>query len=206
MTHRDADAPHRAPSATGPSDWAYVAMGSNLGDPLRQMRSALGALESLGRVRVRSSLYATEPVGGPTKQPPYLNAVVALEPNACDPLQLLTRLLGIERELGRERRERWGPRVIDLDLLAFGAAVRHVEAGEGAQGDATADGPPGLALPHPRMTERAFVLVPLCEVSTLSRRYGEPWAHPLTGQPPCEMLAQLHDQHAVTSTDLTWIR
>ena len=112
-----------------------------------------GALESLrrgGRVRVvrESFVYETAPVGGP-KQPDYLNMVVAVETELA-PEGLLEVCLAVEAEHGRERRERWGARTLDIDLLNFGDTVQHTER---------------LILPHPRMAERAFVLVPLAEIA-----------------------------------------
>lgn len=129
---------------------AYVALGSNLGDRAALLRAALVALQRGGDVQVvtESAVYETAPVGGP-EQPDYLNMVVAVA-TALEPEGLLERCLAIEAEHGRVRRERWGPRTLDLDLLAFGAAERRSER---------------LTLPHPRMAERAFVLVPLAEIA-----------------------------------------
>lgn len=126
---------------------AIVALGSNLGDRAATLRSALAELEQLGAVIARSRLYETAPVGPP--QPQYLNAVVLLE-TGRPPAELLADLLAIEKRLGRERRERWGPRVIDLDLIALDDRVVSED---------------GLTLPHPEAHRRAFVLVPLSEVA-----------------------------------------
>jgi 2-amino-4-hydroxy-6-hydroxymethyldihydropteridine diphosphokinase len=148
-----------------------VALGSNLGRPLQRLRAAERRLRGCGRVVARSSIYRTNPVGGPSGQPTYLNAVVALEPDEGfgNPHDLLATLLEIERAEGRVRRERWGPRRLDLDLLAVGDAV--IEG-------------PGLTLPHPRMMERAFVLAPLCEAAPT-------WRHPASGVGACEALRAL---------------
>lgn len=129
---------------------AYVALGSNLGDRATLLRAALVTLQRGGDVQVvtESAVYETAPVGGP-EQPDYLNMVVAVA-TALEPEALLERCLAIEAEHGRVRRERWGPRTLDLDLLAFGAEERRSER---------------LTLPHPRMAERAFVLVPLAEIA-----------------------------------------
>lgn len=162
---------------------AYLALGSNLGEPLEQLRRALRELGGLGRVRGRSSLYRTAPVGGPPGQPPYLNAAVALEPDPehAEPQALLAALLEIERRHGRERRQRWAARTLDLDLLAYGQQVLAT---------------PALTLPHPRMMERAFVLAPLCEL--------EPgWRHPLSSERACEALERL-GAFGVERTDLGW--
>lgn len=104
-----------------------------------------------------SRLYATDPVGGPAGQPPYLNAVVVWRPAPAwsTPVRALAALLAVEAGLGRRRRERWGPRRIDLDLLD----------GEGWWPAPVRERGPGPALPHPRAGERAFVLVPWADVA-----------------------------------------
>ncbi len=124
-----------------------VALGSNLGDRLGHLRAGLVGLESLGTVIAVSSVYETDPVGGPD-QGRYLNAVVVIETDRA-PLDVLASLLEIERSRGRERRVRWGPRTLDLDLIVY----------EGQRVDL-----PSLEVPHPRAHERGFVLAPLCEV------------------------------------------
>jgi 2-amino-4-hydroxy-6-hydroxymethyldihydropteridine diphosphokinase len=130
------------------SDRIYLGLGSNLGDRLLNLTRAV---DELGERRVRtinsSRVYETEPVGGPP-QPPYLNAVIEVETD-LEPRELLRAGLDVETELGRVRGERWGPRVIDIDLLTYGD--RDVFE-------------PDLVVPHPRMHERAFVLVPLLEL------------------------------------------
>ncbi len=129
---------------------AYVGLGSNLGDPRQQVLDAVAALADLPGTRVlqRSALYRTPP-WGVLQQPPFVNAVVELD-SALSPQALLQGLLEIEQRAGRVRAERNGPRTLDLDLL-------HVE---GARMDQ-----PQLTLPHPRMAERAFVLLPLNDVA-----------------------------------------
>ena len=123
---------------------AYVGLGSNLGDREATIRAAIAALPGVVAV---SELRETDPVGV-TEQPAFLNGTVALTTD-LSPRELLDTLLAVERDLGRERRERWGPRTIDLDLLLYG--------GE------TVD-EPGLTIPHPRLHERRFVLEPLAEL------------------------------------------
>ena len=123
---------------------AYVGLGSNLGDREATIYAAIAALAG---VVAASELRETDPVGG-TEQPPFLNGAIALE-TELSPRELLESLLAVELELGRERRERWGPRTIDLDLLLYG--------GE------TVD-EPGLTVPHPLLHERSFVLEPLAEL------------------------------------------
>ena len=127
----------------------FVGLGSNLGDRELNLRRALVRLEQLGSVRV-SSFRETDPVGV-TDQPKFLNAAAELATD-LSPRELLKRLLEIERELGRDRatERRWGPRVIDLDLLLFGEE---------------AIDEPGLTVPHPRLADRRFVLEPLCELN-----------------------------------------
>ena len=126
---------------------AAIGLGSNLGDRARHIGDAVSSLSELGSVVRVSSLYETAPVGGPD-QGPYLNGVVVFETDL--PVRdLLTRCLEIEKEHGRERRERWGPRTLDLDVLLYGEQV-------------VAE--PDLTIPHPRMVERRFVLEPLLEV------------------------------------------
>ena len=132
----------------------YIGMGGNLaswaGAPEATLTAAALRLESLGRVARRSSLYNTEPVGF-AAQPRFVNAVVALE-TELGPRELLDGLLAIEKEFGRERTAEFvnGPRTLDLDILLLG----ELEIRE-----------PGLEIPHPRLAERAFVLLPLCEIA-----------------------------------------
>ncbi len=132
---------------------AWVGLGSNLGERIDYLRQAVAALEDAGvRVVEASSVYETEPVGGPT-QPPYLNAVVELLWRG-DPRQLLEIIRTIEADADRVRDEHWGPRTLDLDIIAV----------DGVEIEATDDSE-ALVLPHPRAHERAFVLVPLAEVA-----------------------------------------
>lgn len=131
---------------------AYLGLGSNLGDRRALLHQAIEALD-WGDVSVvaRSSVYETTPVGGPEGQPDFLNQVICIE-TSLDALGLWERCSAVEASLGRSREHetRWGPRAIDIDVLTFGDSVMH----EG-----------GLQIPHPRMAERAFVLVPLAEIA-----------------------------------------
>ncbi|MFK8252277.1 2-amino-4-hydroxy-6-hydroxymethyldihydropteridine diphosphokinase [Ancylobacter terrae] len=130
---------------------AYLCLGSNLGDRAGTMAKAVGLIARIGlKIIARSSLYETSP-WGPVPQGPYLNLVVAVETD-LSPRELLNMLLGVEHAFGRDRtREvRFGPRTIDIDILLYGD-------------DIVAE--PDLEIPHPRMMERAFALVPLAEIA-----------------------------------------
>jgi 2-amino-4-hydroxy-6-hydroxymethyldihydropteridine diphosphokinase len=126
---------------------AWLGLGANLGDPVAMLRAAKARLGELGRVTAASSLYRT-PAWGVTEQPPFVNAALTLETGLA-PEALLAGLKALERELGRVASVRWGPRAIDLDILNYEDVRR-----EG----------PELTLPHPRLFERAFALVPLAEI------------------------------------------
>ncbi len=127
---------------------AAIALGANLGDPAGQVRRAMDEIDALPGTRVvaRSPLYRTAPVGY-ADQPAFVNACVRVETRLA-PRALLEALLAIERAHGRERTIPNGPRTLDLDIVVYG--------------EATVD-EPGLALPHPRAHERAFVLAPLVD-------------------------------------------
>ncbi len=128
---------------------AYVGIGANLDDPAARVRGAFASLAALPRTRLlkRSSLYRTEPQGY-RNQPDFVNAVAALDTELA-PAELLRALHALETRAGRRRSFRNAPRTLDLDLLLYG----------GERVDE-----PGLTVPHPRMHERAFVLVPLLEI------------------------------------------
>jgi 2-amino-4-hydroxy-6-hydroxymethyldihydropteridine diphosphokinase len=144
---------------------AYLGLGSNLGDRLAHLQAAVDGLAAIPHVRVVavSHVYETTPVGGP-EQGDYLNAVVAVD-TALDARELLGVAQGLEQHEHRERRERWGPRTLDVDVLLVGDA-RVSE--------------PDLVVPHPRLAERAFVLVPLADVA----REWEPAARDRAGVRP----------------------
>lgn len=130
---------------------AFVGMGSNVGDSVETLAAAVWVLDDLDGTRVVdvSAFYETAPWGG-VEQDPFVNAVARLE-TSLSPAALLAELHAVEAAMGRDRDNevRWGPRTIDLDLLLHG--------------DAVVDGP-DLVVPHPRLVERAFVLIPLMEV------------------------------------------
>jgi 2-amino-4-hydroxy-6-hydroxymethyldihydropteridine diphosphokinase len=149
---------------------ALVAIGTNLGDRHANVAWALRGLQAVPRTRLtgRSALYETAPVGGPDNQGPFLNAVVSIE-TKLSAAELLAALHAIERTCGREREVRWAARTLDLDLLAFGETVSD---------------DPALLLPHPRMHERRFVMVPVCDLAPAMR-------HPQLGLSMAELLARL---------------
>jgi 2-amino-4-hydroxy-6-hydroxymethyldihydropteridine diphosphokinase len=126
---------------------AYIGLGANLGDAAATVERAIEALGSIGRVAKRSSLYRTQPWGN-TDQPPFVNAVALLETQHA-PRALLEALKLLEVELGRTPTERWGPRVIDLDILTY---------------DDLTLNEPTLHIPHTQLHARGFVLVPLAEI------------------------------------------
>ncbi|MDB6098581.1 MAG: 2-amino-4-hydroxy-6-hydroxymethyldihydropteridine diphosphokinase [Gammaproteobacteria bacterium] len=129
---------------------AYVAIGSNLDSPRERVLEAMERMSTLNATRtvLRSRLYLTRPMG-PQDQPNFVNAAVALLTQLA-PQELLSGLLDIERSMGRDRQQRWGPRIIDLDLLWM------------------IDSPvsePGLTVPHPGVSTRNFVLYPLADIA-----------------------------------------
>jgi 2-amino-4-hydroxy-6-hydroxymethyldihydropteridine diphosphokinase len=133
---------------------AYVAIGGNLDDPRAHVQEAFERLARLPRTRLeaRSRLYSTKPLG-PQDQPDFVNAAAGLLTQSSA-RELLDELLGIEQAMGRDRRERWGPRIIDLDLIwMLGPRIAE----------------PGLVVPHPGVSSRNFVLYPLSDIApTLS--------------------------------------
>lgn len=129
---------------------AYIAIGSNLGDRLSFIDDALGHLGENPEIEISqtSTIRETDPVG-PGRQNPYLNAVARIQ-TTLQAHPLLDALIDIEHRLGRIRREKWGPRTIDLDILLFDDQIIDEAS---------------LTIPHPRLQERTFVLVPLCEIA-----------------------------------------
>jgi 2-amino-4-hydroxy-6-hydroxymethyldihydropteridine diphosphokinase len=153
------------------SSRALIGLGSNLGDRHATLEGAIAALDATPGVRVRrvSAFHETEPVGGPPGQRAYLNAAAALE-TTLDPLELLHVLQTIEARFGRVRTVRWGERTLDLDLLLFDDRVIQT---------------PALSIPHPRLTERRFVLEPLAEIAPQA-------VEPRTGRTVSELLGELN--------------
>lgn len=152
---------------------AAIGLGSNLGDSETTLNDALSKLDFISGIRVeaRSHLYQTAPIGPP--QPDYLNACAILS-TSLDPVTLLHTLLKIEQQFGRVRRERWGARTLDIDLLLYDNLILTL---------------PNLQIPHPRMTDRAFVLIPLAEIAS-------DWIDPKSGQ-TIATLAQQVDRSGV---------
>lgn len=147
----------------------FIGFGSNQGEPLRICRDALLELKRHARIDVQevSSFYSTKPVGG-EDQPWFINGVVRCS-TELEPEELLRLLNKMENRFGRVRRERWGPRTLDLDILVYGERVVQL---------------PDLTIPHPRMHERLFVLAPLQEIAPN-------WIHPLLNASVRELLRRL---------------
>ncbi|HBE19488.1 MAG TPA: 2-amino-4-hydroxy-6-hydroxymethyldihydropteridine diphosphokinase [Cyanobacteria bacterium UBA11149] len=145
-----------------------IALGSNLGDSLTTLEAALTNLDQTPgiAVKAKSSWYTTAPIG--PQQPDYLNgcAILSVE---LSPHELLETLLKVENEFGRVRQERWGPRTLDLDLILFEDLILET---------------PNLQIPHPRMRERAFVLVPLNEIAS-------DWVEPVSGLTISELVQKI---------------
>ncbi len=141
---------------------AVIGLGSNVGDKAANIRRAIGLLTEAGDIRVvrASRLYRTAP-WGVTDQDWFVNACISVVTH-LSPEALLARCLGVEQEMKRVRETRWGPRIIDVDVLTYRHETRDT---------------PELILPHPRIVERAFVLVPMIEIAADLEIAGHPLAH-----------------------------
>lgn len=149
----------------------YILSGSNLGDRAATLARALEQIEKqAGIIRAQSQLYETA-AWGIEEQPPFLNQVLEIGTN-LGPEALLDCLLSIEKQLGRERKQKWGERLIDLDILYYGDLVEES---------------PRLTVPHPYIPERRFTLVPLCELAPLL-------VHPVLGKTQLELLEECKDK------------
>jgi 2-amino-4-hydroxy-6-hydroxymethyldihydropteridine diphosphokinase len=128
----------------------FLGVGANLGDRLATLQRAVGLLAERGvRTVACSRVWATAPLGGPPDQPEFLNVVVEIDPGEMSPTEVLAAANAVEAELGRVREVRWGPRTIDIDVLLW---------------DDLRSEDPALTIPHPRMHERAFVVLPLLDL------------------------------------------
>lgn len=155
----------------------YLSLGSNLGDSSRLLKHAILCLQQrAGRVRKVSSLYETEPIGK-TNQPQFLNCCVELTTKLA-PEELLKICQVIEYELGRQRKEKWGPRKIDIDLLLYGNYSIASSV---------------LTIPHPEIMKRRFVLVPLAQIAPNFR-------HPILKKTVKELLKDCPDSSRVIAT------
>ncbi len=166
---RKPPSPMKSPQYTlAKGEQIAIALGSNLGDSRTILDNAIQILaHTIGiTLKAQSSWYQTAPVGPP--QPDYLNGCALLEVQLT-PQELLETLLKIEVQFGRVRQERWGPRTLDLDLLLFDDLILET---------------PSLQLPHPRMRERAFVLVPLAEIAPN-------WVEPVSGKAIAQLVQRV---------------
>lgn len=150
---------------------AYIGLGSNMGDKIANLNKAIGELGKVpgNKVLAVSSFYKTEPVGR-AEQDWFVNAAAEIE-TSLTPRELLNKLLYIEKNLGRVRDVKWGPRVIDLDILLYDDLVMDEE---------------GLSIPHPYLHERGFVLVPLAEIAPKV-------IHPKFKKSISELMRGIHD-------------
>jgi 2-amino-4-hydroxy-6-hydroxymethyldihydropteridine diphosphokinase len=155
----------------------YLSLGSNMGDRSANLRSAIERLRGFGKVVAVSSFYETEPVEF-VAQPWFLNCVVKLDTEKM-PKQLLAGILNLEREMGRQRKQKKGPRSIDIDILLFGNSI--IQS-------------PGLTIPHPAMHDRRFVLEPLAEIAPAVR-------HPVLKQTMRELREALPAGQVVKKVD-----
>ncbi|MEJ2698467.1 MAG: 2-amino-4-hydroxy-6-hydroxymethyldihydropteridine diphosphokinase [Desulfuromonadales bacterium] len=162
---------------------AYLALGSNLGNREAALRGAREALDDIPGVEVAasSSLYETDPVGGPAGQGPFLNAVLRVKTTLSAPV-LLQHCLAVEDCFGRRRLEHWGPRTLDVDLLLYGGKILRL---------------PGLEVPHPRLHQRPFVLLPLLELAP-------DLTHPALGRTVRDLAGDLPSASGVRRLTDTW--
>ena len=168
----------RNAAAISPRNAAAIALGSNLGDSAQILTNAITVIDTVPGIQVtaRSHLYKTAPVGPP--QPDYINACITVR-TTLSPRELLHRLLAIESQFGRVRQERWGARSLDLDLLLYGDRIIAAQK---------------LSVPHPRLHERPFVLVPLMDVAAQ-------WPHPILNKTVEQLFTRLDQQGLLTGVE-----
>lgn len=154
----------------------FIGVGANIGPVRENFARALRSMEECARVVAVSSLYESDPVG-PQDQPRFTNAVVKAE-TELSPFELLGRLKTIEREIGRKKTTRWGPRVMDLDIIFYGDLIISTDS---------------LVIPHPRAHERRFVLEPLLEIEPAA------W-HPVKDMAVRDICSGLEDSQAISKT------
>lgn len=156
----------------------FLGLGSNVGNRAENIKNAIGLIEkNIGKIAKKSHLYETQPWGEPNQEPFY-NQVIMVN-TTQDPRELLDKISRAERELGRERKEKWGPRIIDIDILFYGKRVIRDK---------------GLEIPHPELHKRAFVLAPLMEIAA-------EFEHPILGKPVDELYMMCDDNSDVIMLD-----
>jgi len=155
----------------------FISLGANLGPARENIARAIRSIKKNCRVLAVSSLYESDPVG-PQDQPKFTNAVVKVETD-LSPFDLLDHPMAVEREIGRKKTRRWGPRVIDIDIIFYGDLVISTDS---------------LVIPHPRAHERRFVLEPLLEIDPAA------W-HPAKNMAVRDICSGLGDSQAVSKTD-----
>lgn len=160
------------------TDGIYLLLGSNLGDRITNLKLAIKYIWSFSEIVRISSVYETAP-WGVTDQPAFYNQVVEIK-TATDPKSLLNEILKIEELIGRVRKEKWGARIIDIDILYYGDMKLDQE---------------DLIIPHPGIADRKFTLAPLAELAP-------DFLHPISGKSNKEMLASLDDQLSVKKLDV----
>ncbi|MBT1702321.1 2-amino-4-hydroxy-6-hydroxymethyldihydropteridine diphosphokinase [Chryseosolibacter indicus] len=154
----------------GTNTGVYLSLGTNQGNRKENLNKALARIaQDIGKVTKLSSIYSTKP-WGKKDQDDFLNQVILIE-TTFDPTNLLDKILNIERDLGRVREEKWGPRIIDIDVLFYGDVVINI---------------PELTIPHPAIAERKFILIPLDEISP-------EYVHPLLNKKVRTLLDECSD-------------
>ncbi|HLP95708.1 MAG TPA: 2-amino-4-hydroxy-6-hydroxymethyldihydropteridine diphosphokinase [Saprospiraceae bacterium] len=156
----------------------FLSIGSNIGDRAGNLKNAIGLIEKfIGKIAKRSHVYETQPWGEPN-QDAFLNMVIMIN-TSLEPRDILEKITKIERELGRERKEKWGPRTIDIDILFYGKRIIRDK---------------GLEIPHPELHKRGFVLVPMMEIAP-------DFEHPVLNMQIDELYMECGDDNDVVMLD-----